>query len=283
MADEQLEEEGLEIPEIDPDDVVVKAPKKRIPGVKQSVAKKVYSMLEDGRRHFGSAGASMTHQALNYEGEFEIKKDKVNDALEAERKISDFLRDWAKDKPAVVIVDSVRANTSFNEPDTIQDEESFDEELGVVDTIDTDHIIFIGDFVVLVDTKTWRGKRTYTLSQEGEVIRSGKPFPGNRIRLNHEIYVWRDYLDYDATLMSIVCPTEEEVTVVRNLQWFQQTFRLVELARLKEFLDEVYVESASDNERMTINSTLVAQAVVCAIKPFDPYTKVLNEKALRRM
>lgn len=274
------EEEKKVLPKVRPEEVRVLPPADEIPGVKPQVAKGIEKMLQKGKRYFGSSGASLTHQVNNPDPDSEIKPELAKVGLEAERDTTKFLRNWMKDKPGVVLIDSVHINMDYKSPEVDEDEleDQLDEETGVVDGKDTDHVLLIGDQVVLIDTKRWKKKRRYSVSENGQALRANRPFPGSRIRMRNAIYLWLEYLHEDANISGMVLINSPEVSVTRNLYWYrEQAYRLVEIDRFEELLNDRW-EKCSDEDRKTVNSTLVAQVALSAIKPFDPYTKVFNEK-----
>lgn len=256
--------------------MIIDPPLRNIEGVSYENALKVAEQLKKGRRYFGSSGASMTHQfsSPEYENIEGLKKEVAKDMLEGERDTTTFLKRWMKDKPNAVLIDSVSVPDWDEEPE-------LDEEFGIFDGADTDHVLLIGSEVLLIDTKRWKKKKTYTLDDDGTVLMTNKPFAGGKILLKDSIYSWLDYLDEDASLTGIVCINTEEATVIRNKNWYTtESFRLVELDRFEELLDEKW-KMTEDEEKEHINTTLAAQIIVRCIKPFDVYSKVFKMETLR--
>lgn len=258
--------------------IIIEPPLKNIEGVKDSVAEKIVIMLKKGRRYFGSSGAAMTHQASSpeLEGRENLNREVAKDYLEAEHETTDFLKKWIKDKPNAVLVDSVRIPDWDGDPDA-----PIDEEFGIFEGGDTDHILLIGNEVILIDTRRWKKKKNYSVDDDGEPLMTNKPFPGREVTIKDAIYSWLDYFEEeDASITGMVCINNEETTVLRNKNWFTQVYRLVELDRFEELLDKKW-EEIEDEEKNRINSTLVAQSVVQCIKPFDVYSKVFDMDSLR--
>ena len=268
---------------IKPEDIVVNPPEEDIPGVKYEVAQKIEKMLQNGRRYFGSSGASLTHQVHNPEPDSGIKPELAKVGLEGERSTTKFLQDWMKDKPGAVLIDSVHINMDYKTDDIEDeiDEEKLDEESGLIDGKDTDHVLLIGDEVILIDTKRWKSKRKYSVSDNGSILRSNKTFPGGQVKMKNAIYLWLEYLYEDAVITGMVLINTDEITVIRNYNWYNQSFRLVELARFEELLNERW-KNISDENKTSINSTLVSQVALSAIKPFDEYSKVFDMEALHK-
>ena len=255
--------------------VVVEPPTKSIEGVKPQVASAIAQMLQNGRRYFGSSGASLTHQAFNPDWRDKgIKPELAKVGLDAERATTRLLKNWIIDKPSVVLVDSCHIRGWGKE-------EVVDEELGLIDGGDTDHVIIIGSEVILVDTKRWKSKRNYTVGDNGEVLRSGKPFPGGSVHMRQAIHMWLDYLHEDASLTGLVLINADETIVFRNKNWYTQSYRLVELDRFEELLNEKWEKYIDDYDKTHISSTLISQVVVSAVKPFDEYRRVFSEEALK--
>lgn len=254
--------------------VTVDPPARNLQGVKPEVALKIAELLKKGRRYFGSSGASLTHQAFNPEwADKGINPALAKIGLEGERDTTTVLRRWMEDKPTAVLVDSVHIRGWGKE-------EVVDEESGMIDGGDTDHVLIIGSEVILIDTKRWKSKKNYSVGDNGEALRTGKPFPGGNLHMTQAIHLWLDYLHEDASITGIVCINAEETVVFRNRNWYTKPYRLVEIARFTDLLDEKW-KIISDYDKTHINSTLVAQAVVNAVKPYDAYERVFQMDRIR--
>lgn len=268
------EDDAIEERIIKPEEVSVNPPEDDIEGVKDAVANKIYKMLQQGRRYFGSSGAAMTHQAYSEEySEKGVKPEKAKEFLDGERDTTTILKKWVKDKPNAVLIDSAYV------PDWDEDDE-VDEETGIIDDGNTDHILIIGSEVLLIDTRRWKKKKNYSVGDEGEALMTNKTFAGGEVTMNKSIHMWLEYLDEDAYVTGIVCINQEETTVLRNRNWFTQNYRLVEIDRFLELLNEKW-KMVDEEDKLHINSTLVSQVVVRCIKPFDPYSRVFDMKNLQ--
>lgn len=230
----------------------------------------VNKMLQNGRRYFGSSGASLTHQISN-----PIYEDKGIDAglakagLDGEHKTSRLLLNWMEDKANVILVDSVHLKN--------YGEETFNEETGTIEGGDTDHVLIIGNFVIIIDSKNWKGRKRYAINADGEVIRSNNTFPGGKINTLKASKLWAEALKpHGATISSIVNISSDKVSVTRDRNWWKQPYRLVTLETLEEFLNDVWVKlpnSSKDN----IDVNLVASVASNALKPFDVFKETLGE------
>lgn len=253
--------------------IAVIPPKGNIEGVKPKVAQAIFEMLKKDRRYFGSSGAGLTHVASNpdYKLPEGFERGSAKIGLEGERETSLFLKKWMKDKPNAVLIDSVHIRG--------YGQEEVDEETGLIEGGDTDHILIIGSEVILIDTKRWKKKSNYQVADDGSVLRANKAFPGGSVSATAAMHMWLDYLDSDAKVTTFVCINSPEVTVFRNKNWYVQQYRLVEIERFKEILDAKY-DKIAEEDRVNINSTLVAQIAVGAIKPYDEYQRVFAMEAL---
>lgn len=232
----------------------------------------VEKILLRGKRNFGSSGASLTHQISNPE-----YKDAGIDAglakvgLAGEHKTSKQLREWIKDKPNVVLVDSVHIKG--------HGKEELNEETGTIDGGDTDHLLIVGNVVILIDSKNWKKKRKYGVNEKGVVTRSGKPFPGSNVRITQAMYLWKKYLDpHRVTTRAVINITSEEVFVVRDVNWWKQSFKVVAMPDLFEILDKIW-ERIPDEQKNVIDVNIVSDVVISAIKPYDVVKESLGSAA----
>lgn len=257
-----------------PEQIIVNPPKRNIEGVKPNVAEGIAKMLVKGKRYFGSSGAALSHQVFNPEwAEKGIKPELAKIGLEGERDTTALLKKWVKDKPGAVLIDSAHIRGWGKE-------EVVDEELGLIDGGDTDHILLVGSEVILIDTKRWKSKKNYSVGDDGQALRTNKSFPGGNLHMRQAIHMWLDYLDEDASVTGIVCINAEDTVVFRNRNWYTHPYRLVELARFEELLNEKW-KTIDDYDKTHINSTLVSQVAISAVKPFDPYDRVFSKTALQ--
>lgn len=230
----------------------------------------VDNMLEDGRRYFGSSGASLTQQISNPEyAEKGISPGLARAGLDGEHKTSRLLLEWMEDKPNVVLVDSVHLKS--------YGEEVLNEETGVLEGGDTDHVLIAGDFVIIIDSKNWKGRRRYTINDNGEVLRGNSTFPGGKISTLKASKLWAEALkSHRVVVSSIVNISSDKVTITRNRNWWKQPYRLVSLEQLEEFLDDVW-DKLPESRRSGVNVNLVASIASNAIKPYDVFKERLGE------
>lgn len=230
----------------------------------------VERMLNDGRRYFGSSGASLTHQVSNPAYiEKGIDPTLAKAGLEGEHKTSRALLDWMEDKPNVVLVDSVHLKS--------YGEEEFNEDTGTFDGGDTDHVLIIGSIIVIIDSKNWKGRKKYGINDNGEVIRSNSTFPGGKINTLRASKLWTKALSgHGVTISSVVNITADKVAVVRDKNWWKQPYRLVTLENLESFMNDVW-GTLPGHTKESIDVNLVASIASNAIKPYDVFKERLGK------
>lgn len=249
----------------------------------------VQKALEQGRRHFGRPGASLTQlDDPKWQGKLPEgwKRDVLDKALEGEETTSAMIQDWMKDKPGVVLIDSVHIRGAGKE--------EIDPDTGLIEAGDTDHIVVMGGHVLIIDSKRWRGGKddtkiiNYIQADDGSVQRFGKAFPGGKVHIAAAIRMWFDYLqnvDIEKTLLGMIHIVSDNVKVLRYRNWYdvrnKQYWLLVEKSRFIEELDAWYTGfKVRDEERRTISSDIVAQIAVCCCKPYDRMAELINMKPL---
>lgn len=258
---------------MEPDNrIEVIPPKIGVNGVKNTVSRKIADMLTNGTRYFGSAGASLTHHVSNPDYTSEFKRKVVEIGMEGERSTSLIIQRWMEDKPNAVLADSVHVRGAGKE--------TVDKESGLIEGGDTDHVLILGDTVVLIDSKRWKNYKKYSINDKGVVLRGGRMFGGSHVHATQAKFLWKKYLDDSARIRSIVCINSHHVFVLYDKNWRKQQFRLITVENLVENLDRIY-QKLSDQQKNSINSTLVSQVVVCCIKPYDGYERVFNMDTLK--
>lgn len=240
-----------------------------IDDVSPAVIEAVETTLKNGRFYFGSAGAGLSHQAYHPKyNSTKINRRSAKVGIEAERKTSNMLREWCRKHPNAVLVDSVHI-AGFGDTEV-------NVETGVIEGGDTDHVLIIGNEIIIIDTKRWKSKRAYSISDKGVVLRStgkGKPkrsFPGGRINIRAALAIWRKYMGKSSRVTGLICINADKVFVQRDKNWYSSSFRVVEAEKMLDFLDKRYEKITHDNKTI-INTELVAKAVVSCIRPYDEF------------
>lgn len=230
----------------------------------------VEKSLNEGRRYFGSSGASLTHQISNPSyAEKGIDAGLAKAGLDGEHKTSRALLKWMENKPGVVLIDSVHLQS--------YGEETLNEETGTFEGGDTDHVLVIGNFVVIIDSKNWKGRKRYAIDDKGSVIRGNAPFAGGKINTLRASKLWAEALKpHRATISSIVSISSDKVSVTRDRNWWKQPYRLVTIEILAEFLDDVW-SKLPETAKDTIDVNLVTSIVANSIKPYDVFKEQLGE------
>lgn len=283
-------------PMVSPYDVHIKKSVKSA-HTSEKQARIIEAALLKGKRHFGAAAGSLTWMdspKLKDNLPEGWKHEVVDLAMEAERRTTKTLLEWMKDKPAAVLIDSCHIPGVGKE--------TVDQETGLIEGGDTDHLLVIGPNVYVIDTKFWKRKANYTVSDDGQVLRAGKTFPGGDVNIDKAIHMWFDYIDSDdAELQGAIYidsddqydPKKESwsTSVYRNRNWYQNLWFLLEPRRFKEWLDSKYADQADydvetgeekDPDKIrTIDTSIITQLAVTCVKPYKRSSGVINTKAFK--
>lgn len=225
-------------------------PQQTPPGINPRVLPIIEDMLVQGRNTFGSAGASLT---WGIDG---TEDGDVNAGIDGERMTARILREWVKDKPTAVAVNSVGLPGSKG---------------------DTDHILVVGNTILLIDSKRWKSKRKYTMMPDGVIKRGTVTFDGGHVKMLPFLKIWRDTIKpYRAA--GVVCIAQNEVFVPYDNNWYKSPFKLVTAEQLPEFLDNFFNKVGKSNE--SIDLGLVSMIVTRAIKPRDRRKELIRTELL---
>ena len=262
-----------------------------ITNVKPEKGIMIQHILEKGRRHFGRPGASLTQlDDPQFKGKLPEgwKHEVVDIALGGEEETSSMIKSWMKDKPNAVLFDSVHIKGSGKE--------EVDPETGLIEEGDTDHILLVGNHILVIDSKKWKGGKdeehavNYIQNDKGEVQRFGKTFPGGKVHIGAALKMWFRYLqtnnDESKVLMGMIHIVNDYTKVLRYKNWYEvrnkKYWYLCEKSRFIELLDEWYDKQVSEPEKHFISSDLAAQIAVCCCRPYDRRAHLINMKPLER-
>lgn len=223
-------------------------------------------IITKGMRYFGEAAMGLTNQLNNPKYKvMGVNVKSISAGIEGEKATSKVLKEWIKNKPNAILIDSIHLR-----PDT--PEEEFDEETGEINILgDTDHLIIIANKIILIDSKNWKEKTTYTVS-ENQVLRNKKSFKGNSPKMRQAKYLWKKfYQDYNIDIECFVCISNPNTIIMRDREWWSADYKFVNHKTLTYFLDELYNEEELGNEKNNyINIELIAKAITGLQKPYVP-------------
>ncbi|WP_022873745.1 nuclease-related domain-containing protein [Nesterenkonia alba] len=238
---------------------------KNLYGVTETSYKIIADELAAGRRHFGVPAANLA------DSDFEDTKVKAG---EAEALTSQHILNWIYDREInnAVLVDSV------NIP-------------GLHDNKDTDHILILGNTVLVVDTKSFKEGYHYKLQDRGgsggggarllkHPIVEGKPLAPSRgfqfhctLSTDALLGLWRRYLIPDANVFGMIYINSFDTRVERNREWFDVPFPVVDREKLYTYLDRLYIHTSAAVDAATgepagkmLNGEIIAQIAVAATK-----------------
>lgn len=232
--------------------------------VKDTVQESVDRLiLDEGRRYFGSSGASLTHE-LGGEKKTDFARKSLEIGMRGERETTRVLKKWAKDKENIVLVDSVHLKKTGQK--------------NLADGKDTDHVVVIGNSIILIDTKVWKRRKTYRIGKGGTILRSGKNFPGGHVNSLNAMRLWRSYFPEADNVAAMVCIQQRDVFVKYDQQWMKSRFKLIAGDNLVTQLDYLYTRFGAG--KTPINTSIAAKVIVSAVKPLDILGTVLNRTSI---
>lgn len=241
-------------------------------------------MLDDGRRIFGIAGASLQNQLDDpkYE-EYEINPKLVQAGISGEKQTSNILRKWVDKHPGAVLIDSI----------SLPIEKSFEvekDEDGNIDLGDTDHVVIVGKSIAIIDSKNWKAKASYSINEDGFILRSKKMFQGNKPKITQAKFLWMRYFqNYNMNEWeTFVCISADENTFIeRSLMWWKVGYKLVNQDTLVKFLDKWYDERVPKDDKYTIHISVVANTLRGLVKPYNKFKEkfgnsIYNKTIIKR-
>lgn len=143
-----------------------------------------------GQRVFGTPGS---HIAA---GPFGATQSQLGE--KGEKEIGRILNTWAQKYPEARVFHGVRFSPGKN-------------------TGDVDHIVLVGDRLILIDAKWW-AYGNYTWAHNGEILRDGQSFPGGNVHMLNALNLWRAYLPSlkMSTVIALAQPDSGRYTVTET-------------------------------------------------------------------
>lgn len=260
-----------------------------VEGLPPKLTDTVEKILKKGKRYFGSSGASLSHQMYNPKYKEEgLDESACQAGFEGEKATSRLLRDWIKDKENAVLVDSIHIPG--------QGKEKKQEDSDTMDIGDTDHVLIIGNTVILFDSKAWKNKTSYKVSDDGRVLRGkkGQEFSGSHVNMNAAYYLWANYLkQFNIELYAYIVITNKETFILRDKFWWRQKYKLINHQNILDYKDDEGTEiegwlnklynNIREEDKTFINVDLVSMIVRGAIKPYDRVKEMLGSELTHMM
>lgn len=227
-------------------------PAKLPQGVPSSALEATKRLIKEGRQVFGVPAASLT---WGIEGK--VSTD-VGAGIEGEKKTALILGEWVKKHPTALVFHSVLWP-------------------GVEG--DTDHIVIIGKQFILIDSKRWKSKRTYSVTAKGEIMRGKVPFPEGKVKMGGALRSWRDVVGARTRVSGLVCVAQDEVFVPYDQNWKKAPYRLVTAEKLDEFLDNFVEKNAPGEKADFVDLGIVMEVIFRLVKPRDRRSELINTQA----
>lgn len=184
--------------------------------------KEAMELIRAKQRVFGQPGASLTW------GIGGSNSAAVTAGGEGEKQVGKILNEYAENNPGVFIFHSTQWPGSKG---------------------DTDHILICGKLMLIIDAKRWKGKRKYSVTPKGTILRGTVPFEEGKVKMMPAMAAWRKELEREVKVMGVVCIAQEEVFVPYDKNWHSAPYRLVTAEKLVEYLDQLLSKSKQAKEK----------------------------------
>ena len=204
------------------------------------------------QRIFGTHGASLTW------GISGSNNGAVTAGAEGEKNVGKMLDEYAEKNPRVLVFHSVQWPGSKG---------------------DTDNIIICGKMMLIIDAKRWKGKRKYSVTPKGAILRGTVPFPEGKVKMMPAMSAWRKELGNSVKVMGVVCIAQKEVFVPYDKNWHSAPYRLVTVENLFEYLDQIFGKSKLAQEKTPAKSLITIGTKV--IKARDFRSEIINLKLMK--
>ncbi|MBC9705816.1 MAG: NERD domain-containing protein [Enterococcus sp.] len=211
-------------------------------------------ILKSGEQVFGTPGASLTWGIEGSDG------GQVTAGGEGEKQVAKELDKIVAKYPNAKVFHSVEWPGSVG---------------------DTDHMLVIGNTVLIIDAKRWKAKRKYSVTPKGEILRGTVPFPEGKVKMMPAMKAWRTELGKKARVLGMVCIAQEEVFVPYDQNWAKAPYRLVTAERFEEFMDKFIAKQKPENLNAN-NDEILLTIATRVIKARNRRRELINLDAMRR-
>ena len=227
------------------------SPKKGMPGV---VVAKISQLMSTPKRIYGTPAASLTWGiAGSATGD-------VTAGSEGEKQTAKILEAFAAKHADVRVFHSVRWPGSKG---------------------DTDHMVVIGNHVIIIDSKRWMSSRKYSVTAKGTILRGTVPFPEGKVKMIPSLKAWREKLPTGVKLTGVISISQEKVFVPYDRNWYKAPFKLVTAENLEEYLTK-YKEKQKADTIGYIDINIIEPIITNLIKARDRRSEIINLAAMKR-
>lgn len=146
---------------------------------------------------------------------------------------------------------------------------------------DTDHMMIIGNTVLIIDAKRWKAKRKYSVTPKGEILRGTVAFPEGKVKMMPAMKAWRAELGKKARVLGMVCIAQEEVFVPYDQNWAKAPYRLVTAEKFEEFIDK-FIAKQKPEHLNAENDDILLTIATRVIKARNRRRELINLDAMKR-
>lgn len=220
------------------------------------VTEKMYT-LEDFKKTYttqqvyGTPGASLS---WGIEG---ADSGAVESGAEGEKQVAKILNEFVKTLPKAKVFHSVEWPGSQG---------------------DTDHMLVIGNLVIIIDAKRWKAKRKYSVTAKGAILRGTVPFPEGKVKMIPAMKAWNKVLPKEAKVVGVVCVAQQEVFVPYDRNWHTAPYRLVTAEKLTEYLEGFIKKQTKYTAKP--NANLLSMIATRVIKARNRRAEIINLSAM---
>lgn len=221
-------------------------------------AEKMYTLSDFKKTYktqqvYGSPAASLS---WGIEG---AAQGQIDSGIEGEKQVAGILDQFVKSNPSAKVFHSVEWPGSKG---------------------DTDHMLIVGDLVIIIDAKRWKSKRKYSVTAKGAILRGTVPFPEGKVKMIPAMKAWNQILPKEAKVVGVVCIAQHEVFVPYDRNWHTAPYRLVTAEKLVEYLEGYLDKQNKHTSKM--NPKLLSMVALRVIKPRSRRAEIIKLDAMKR-
>lgn len=177
-------------------------------------------MLESGTKIFGEPGASLTWGIGGH------KNISTSLGESGEKETGEILNQYVQNTDNAYVCHSVKSTLTQG---------------------DIDHVLIQDNVIVMIDSKKWKGARKYSIGDKYNIVRGRVSFPEGYVKAGETRAKMQEKFPNNK-VRSVICIAQTKVFVVKNANWYKAPYRLIELEKLDEFLQQNLEKSSRQTD-----------------------------------